>query len=72
MSISWNEWLKTYELKDPEPVLELNVRNKHTHQTIHGVPIATSADAAYSEEQVIAHMAWHRRVTNAWFGYRKR
>ena len=65
----WLDWLKEYEAGDPEPILILAIPNKFDHTRLNGTYVAYEGNLGYPLASRLAHMAWHRRMTDA---YKKR
>jgi hypothetical protein len=54
MNLEWLDFIRQYEVKDPEPDLgDLE-------------PCTYSKRFMYETECAQAHMDWHRRLTDAW------
>ncbi len=47
----WMNFMRNFEVADPEPKL--------TYKTLDGV-------SGYTTATTLDHMAWHRRLTDAW------
>ncbi len=53
MNHEWLEFTREFEKTDPEPRLHYMLR----------IP---KGDSGYDSKEVDIHMAWHRRLTDAW------
>ena len=60
------EWMKEYEESDPEPIMILSVPNKHDHRKTDGTYLAYEGNLGYPTAATVAHIAWHRRMTEAY------
>lgn len=62
----WTEWLRNYEQSDPEPVLTQTARNQFVHTNTKGAIVSGPESFGYNADEVAAHVAWHRRMTDAY------
>lgn len=64
----WLDWLRNYEVGDPEPEMKRTARNRYTHYKKNDEIAAMGGEMAYQDLDNAAHILWHRRMTNAWKG----
>lgn len=67
-SLKWIDFLRSYETHDPEPAMR-QVKNQYNHYRSgeRGERLVCSINEyGYDPEDVMDHIAWHKRMTEAW------
>lgn len=64
------EWLRDFELLDPEPKLILMEQNEFNHRDTFGNVVTMCGHMSYASRAVDLHIAWHRRMTDAYMKVR--
>ena len=59
-----SEWLREYEIDDPEPSIKFTMPNRFTHHTAHSH--ADIGDLGADTVSMLKHIDWHKRMTKAY------